>query len=512
MASGNLSPRQKMINMMYLVLTAMLALNVSKDILAVLHKLDVGMSATVRTVEEGTKTIYAAIEAQVSENERAVPFNERAQVLRSKSNTVESLLVKAREDMIAETGGIDTADDNRLKGEDNRSVSNNYMLNDKSVGGQGAAKEIKEKLTEYRSFLIAEIEANPSPVTEELIGEINQAFDFRDVKSGKGKKETWETATFADLPLAGVIPFITDLQSKVRRMEARVAEYFYSQIDASALKFDGVRAVVMPKSTYITQGEIYEADVFLAAYNSGNQPEFTDIIPEEIVDGVGKIRFSAKGIGSKTLTGSMTLPGDDRVYSYDVVYTVAPPSVVISPSKMNVLYRNVINPLEISVPGVAPSDIVVNGPGVKGSNGKYNADITKIKGKEIKISVSVKEANGKLRRAGSKLFRLKGLPQAVGSVFKKNQGVMSSSLLSKGKVEAEYQDFPFDLPLTVVSFELKMDGQPPMQVKGDKIPSKAKPLIQKLRPGSSVQIRKIIAKTQKGARISRVGIVSIDVQ
>jgi len=511
MASGSLSPRQKMINMMYLVLTAMLALNVSKDILKVLHKLDVGMSATVKTVEEGTKTIYDAIEAQISENERAVPFNERAKVLRTKSNSVESLLVKAREDMIEETGGIDTLRDNRMKGEDNRSVSNNYMLNDKSVGGQGAAKEIKERLTEYRSYLIAEVEANPSPVTEELIGEINQAFDFSDVRTGN-KKETWETATFADLPLAGVIPFITDLQSKVRRMEARVAEYFYSQIDASALKFDGVRAVVMPKSTYITQGEIYEADVFLAAYNSGNQPEFTDIIPEEIIDGVGKIRIPAKGIGSKTLTGSMTLPGDDRVYTYDVVYTVAPPSVVISPSKMNVLYRNVINPLEISVPGVAPSNIVVNGPGVRGSNGKYNAEITKIKGKEIKISVSVKEKNGKLRRAGSKIFRIKGLPQAVGSVFKKTQGVMSSSLLSKGKVEAEYQDFPFDLPLTVVSFELKMDGQPPMQVKGDKIPSKAKPLIQKLRPGSSVQIRKIIAKTQKGARISRVGIVSIDVQ
>jgi gliding motility-associated protein GldM len=295
-------------------------------------------------------------------------------------------------------------------------------------------------------------------------------------------------------------------------MEARVAEFFFSQIDASALKFDGVKAVVMPKSTYVTQGDVYEADVFLAAYYSGNQPEFSEIIPEEIIDGVGKIRVPARGIGSKKLTGSMTLPGDDKVYNYDVVYTVAPPSVVISPSKMNVLYRNVINPLEISVPGVAPTDIIVNGPGVSGRNGNYNADITKIKGKEIKISVSVKEENGKLRRAGSKLFRIKGLPQAVGSVFKKTQGVMSSSLLSKAKVEAEYQDFPFDLPLKVVSFELKMDGQPPMQVKGDKIPSKAKPLIQKLRPGSSVQIRKIIAKTAKGARISRVGIVSIDVQ
>ena len=83
MAAGNLTPRQKMINMMYLVLTAMLALNVSKDILYVLHKLDVGMYETVKTVEAGTQTIYAAIEAQTSENERAVPFNERAKVLKA---------------------------------------------------------------------------------------------------------------------------------------------------------------------------------------------------------------------------------------------------------------------------------------------------------------------------------------------------------------------------------------------------------------------------------------------
>ena len=344
------------------------------------------MYETVKTVEAGTQTIYAAIEAQTSENERAVPFNERAKVLKANSNEVEDLLVKTRSELIELTGGIDTANDMRLEGEDNRSIPNNYMMNDESIGGAGAAKKIKSELTEYKKYLIEEIKQNPSPVTEELIGEINQAFDFQDVMEGK-KKVTWEKATFAELPLIGVIPFITDLQSKVRRMEARVAEYFYSQIDASALKFDGVRAVVMPKSTYVTQGDVYEADVFLAAYNSGNQPEFSEIIPEEIIDGVGKIRVPARGIGSKKLTGSMTLPGDDKVYNYDVVYTVAPPSVVISPSKMNVLYRNVINPLEISVPGVAPTDIIVNGPGVSGRNGNYNADITKIKGKEIKISV-----------------------------------------------------------------------------------------------------------------------------
>jgi gliding motility-associated protein GldM len=206
MAAGNLTPRQKMINMMYLVLTAMLALNVSKDILYVLHKLDVGMYETVKTVEAGTQTIYAAIEAQTSENERAVPFNERAKLLKSNSNEVEDLLVKTRTELIELTGGIDTANDMRLEGEDNRSIPNNYMMNDESIGGAGAAKKIKSELTEYKKYLIEEIKQNPSPVTEELIGEINQAFDFQDVMEGK-KKVTWEKATFAELPLIGVIPF-----------------------------------------------------------------------------------------------------------------------------------------------------------------------------------------------------------------------------------------------------------------------------------------------------------------
>lgn len=320
-------------------------------------------------------------------------------------------------------------------------------------------------------------------------------------------------ATFSELPLAGLIPFITDLQSRVRRMEAKSVEHLYATIDAATIKFDGVRAVVMPTNgTFVTQGGTYEADVFLAAYNSGNNPEFAGITPSEIANGVGKLKLPASGVGEKKLTGTMQLPGSETVYTYDVVYTVAPPMVVISPSKMNVLYRNVDNPLEISVPGVAPKDLIVSGPGVSGSNGNYTADVTKISGKEVVINVRVKEPDGKTRNAGSKEFRIKGLPQAVGMVYKKSEGIMSASLLSKATVEAEYQDFPFDLPLKVVAFELKMDGQPPIQVQGNSIPSTARELITRLRPGSTVSIRKIVATTPKGQRVSNVGIISIDVQ
>ena len=199
MASGKISPRKKMINMMYLVLTAMLALNVSKDILRVLDKLDKGMNATVSTVESGTATIYSAIAAQVSENPRAIPINERALKVKEESESLFGLLKLTKEEMISQTGGYDK--EGRYKGSDNRDVGENYLLNDKSVGGQGKAKEIKERILAYRSFL--ETQTDGDEIMKRIVDE---TFNLED-EVVEGTKMSWERATFAELPLAGVIPF-----------------------------------------------------------------------------------------------------------------------------------------------------------------------------------------------------------------------------------------------------------------------------------------------------------------
>ena len=507
MASGTLSPRQKMINMMYLVLTAMLALNVSKDILLVLHKLDQGMTATVTTVAKGTENIYRSFEAQLEDNPRAVEPWEVAKEVRKQTNDVFGLLSKTRTDLIDLTGGVDEEEDGRLERGRQPRHPRKLLIERQEHWRPRRSQRNQSATHDYRDYLLT-----VAGDDDNLKNELNQAFDFSDVQQ-EGKKMTWEMATFSELPLAGIIPFVTDLQSRVRRMEAKSIEHLYSSIDAQTIKFDGVRAVVMPTNgTFVTQGGTYEADVFLAAYNSGNNPEFGGITPSAVESGVGKLRLPASGVGEKKLSGTMQLPGSETVYTYDVVYTVAPPMVVISPSKMNVLYRNVDNPLEISVPGVAPKDLIVSGPGVTGSNGNYMADVTKISGKEVVINVRVKQPDGKTRDAGSKEFRIKGLPQAEGMVYKKSEGIMSASLLSRAEIEAGYVDFPFDLPLKVVAFELKMDGQPPIQVQGNTIPSTARELITRLRPGSTVSIRKIVATTPKGTRVSNVGIISIDVQ
>ncbi len=505
MASGKLSPRQKMINMMYLVLTAMLALNVSQDILKVLHKLNSGMEETVKTVHRGTETLYTALDNATVDNPRAIEFNDRAKQVKVKTSEIFDMLKEAKLTLIKETGGRDP-ETGRLKGASNRDYAENYLLNAKAIGGEGMGQSIKETLSSFKDFMKIQADGD-----EEIIAALDATFDLNDVTED-GTKESWERATFGELPLAGIIPFMTDYQSRVRRMEAKIVEHLYSNIDANTIRFDAARAVVVPKSNFVTQGDFFEADIFLAAFDQKRNPIFEDIEMDSVNLGVGKFKMKASGIGEKTFSGNMSLPGSDTKYPISFSYTVAPPTVVISPTKMNVLYRNVENPLEVSVPGVAPKDLVVNGPGVTGSNGKYMADVTKIQGKLLTISVSVRQANGKLSSAGKKEFRIKGLPQAMGSIYKKTEGVMSSSLFSKAIVEAEYRDFPFDLALTVVSFELKLEGQAPIQITGDRIEKKYRERITRLRPGSTVIIRKIKAKTPKGTRLDKISPITIDVQ
>lgn len=506
MAGGILTPRQKMINMMYLVLTAMLALNVSKDIIKVLTKLDQGMSESVTTMTKGTEVIYSAITNAMKDNPRAIPVNERAQRIKSSSDEVVNYIGEIKKHLIDATGGYNDDGSNTLAGGDNRDVGEEYLVVDKSVGGEGKAKEVKEKLIKYRELLLKEIKGDAA-----LTAIIQSTFNFEDVTE-EGTKMSWEKATFSELPLAGVIPFLTDLQSRVRRTESKVVDHLHGQIDAQALKFDNVRAVVMPTNgTYIQQGDNYTADVFLAAYDNSRNPQFSGVSVSKVEDGIGKISITGTGNGEVKRMITISIPGSDKTYQAEIKYTVAPPSVVISPTKMNVFYRLVENPVEISVPGVNPKNLRVSGPGVSGSNGNYVVDVTKVEGKTMTISVSVEES-GKTRNAGKREFRIKGLPQAAGMAFKKSTGVMSASAMSKAIIEAAYEDFPFDLPLQVVSFEVKLNSQAPYQVRGANFDSNVKAAILALKPGATVTVRKIIATTPKGARVTNISPISIDVQ
>ncbi|WP_417612596.1 gliding motility protein GldM [Owenweeksia hongkongensis] len=514
MAGGKQTPRQKMINMMYLVLTALLALNISKDILDALTKLNISLDQTVQTVDKKNADIYSAFAAAASENpEKAGEWNKKAQEVKQQSDDLYNYIAQLKTDLIEVSGGVDE-ETGLPKSLDAREKPINYLLNQKH------AAELKTKIDAYRDNVSQYVADKP-----QLQSNIATSFDTGDQEVGKDKvKTSWESANFEHFPLAAILPFLTDYQAKVRNTESDVISELQRNIGKSDLKFTGVRAIVMPKSNYVTQGDEYEAEVFLAAYDDTQEPEITingqALSSEQIENGKGKVTFKASSVGEQKWAGVIKISqmGKDPIeYPIEASYTVAPPSVVISPTKMNVLYRGVDNPLDIGVPGVDPSKLTVTGPGIKKlGNGTYMADVTNVSGREMSISVSVQEVdeNGKTvsRNMGSKEFRVKGLPPAQGSVFGKSEGIMSKSLISKAVVKATYQDFPFDLDLTVTAFEVAVPGFPPEQVRGDKLPEGVKTRISKLRPGSTISIRNIKAVVAgKGTRVPQIGNISIDV-
>ena len=505
MAGGKLSPRQKMINMMYLVLTALLALNVSREVMDAFYEVMVSQEASIETVEKQNSSIYTAFEAAAAENPvKAGPWRDKANDVKSRSAALYQQIEDLKRGVIEASGGADeeSGDPNKPSKMDDLESSPNYFL----IQGNGA--KLKAALADYREFMKSEAEGN-----DLLKSSIDGTFDLSD-HTHDGTTITWEQHKFEHFPLISVLTFLTKMQSDVRTSEANVIDYLQKNITASDLKFTGVRTVVMPKSTFVTQGGEYEADVFLAAFDDTQDPTVTingqDLAAEDIVGGVAKVRFPANRVGETTWNGEIKLVqnGEEKVFPVEGTFNVSPPSVVISPTKMNVLYRGVDNPLEISVPGVDPSNLIVSGTGVKKTSKGYIADVTRNKGGELKISVSVKDGD-KTTNMGSKLFRVKNLPDASGSIFGKTEGLMSANLIKKAKVEAKFNNFDFELPLTVTSFQIIVPPFAPIDCKGSSLNSNARAALDKAKPGTPVIIRNIKAKTGKGIK-PKVAPITID--
>lgn len=505
MAGGKLTPRQKMINMMYLVLTALLALNVSREVMDAFYEVMVSQEASIETVEKQNSSIYTAFEAAAAENPvKAGPWRDKANDVKSRSASLYQQIEDLKRGVIEASGGADeeSGDPNKPQKMDDLEASPNYFL----IQGNGA--KLKAALADYREFMKTEAEGN-----DLLMNSLEGTFDLSDHKHD-GTTISWEQHKFEHFPLISVLTFLTKMQSDVRTSEANVIDYLQKNITASDLKFTGVRTVVMPKSTFVTKGGEYEADVFLAAFDDTQNPTVTingqELSEEDIVGGVAKVRFPANRVGETTWNGEIKLVqnGEEKVFPVEGAFNVAPPSVVISPTKMNVLYRGVDNPLEISVPGVDPSNLIVSGTGVKKSGNGYIADVTRNKGGELKISVSVRDGD-KTSNMGSKLFRVKNLPDASGSIFGKTEGLMSANLIKKAKVEAKFNNFDFELPLTVTSFQIIVPPFAPIDCKGSTLNSNARAALDKAKPGTPVIIRNIRAKTGKGIK-PKVAPITID--
>ncbi|MCF8428789.1 MAG: gliding motility protein GldM [Bacteroidia bacterium] len=507
MSGGNVSPRQKMINMMYLVLTALLALNVSAEILKAFHLVEVSMDKAGNNIEKKNADILKAIDSYVTNNPTdAKGTNAQSQAVKVDKTAKDAL--KYLDDLInLLVDGTGPRNSGRKEGKADGEIedASNMEKHANLFIVQGKGKELREKINKWRVDMLSALPAN---LQTEVKSDLNT-----DVT--KGSTQTWEQELFEHSPLAAVVTLLTKIENDVKNTEAQVLDELKKDLTKVNIVVDQFDAKVIPnKGTYIIAGGKYEADIFLAASSSRSTFDLSvNGSRVEVENGIGKYSVSASGQGEKKYKGVITqtqIDGTKKEYPFEGEYFVTQPLAVVSATKMNVIYRAIPNPISVSVPGFDASQVLVSSTvgsiTSAGQNGMYNimvqpADVNKT----LKINVSVK-TDGATKQMGEMEFRLKNIPKPIpqlGSI--EASGETEPAKIKAGNaVFTILKDFAFEgIKYDVKSF--KIIYQPvtgPAQFEfvnaGNIVPPRMRAFLQNVRKGDKVIVIDIKAQGPQG--------------
>lgn len=493
------TPRQKMIGMMYLVLTAMLALNVSSDVLEAFTKVQQGLTSTISSSILKNTELYNEIEMAYNLNQRKVAaVRKKALDVRDASKKLVDYVEELKYYLVNLADG-EGADVLNIKAKDNLDIGGQVMLL------EGKGKELREMLAAYREKLIGYIAVKDSVLQHALEKRLNTD----NPKPVDGEFKSWESSKFESIPLVGVITILTMLQTDVLSTESDVVKYLLSSIDAESFTFNKLEALVIPESRYVLKGETFKARVMLAAIDSTQQPQVIANGKQLVYQGdVATYTEVATSVGVKKLRGVInyiTPSGTTLPREFEMDYEVAEPAVVISPTKMNVFYVGVDNPVSLAAPGISPEAIeaqITNGTIHKERNGEYIVR-PKVAGKNCSITVYA-NVRGQKRELQTQIFRVKDVPDPVAKVNGMRGGKIRKNLLiAAGQIDVEMENFDFDLKFGVESFSVYtvVDGfvQEETDSRKEKFGEAQLRLINKLKRNQVLVIDNIIVRSPDGS-------------
>lgn len=472
MSHGKETPRQKMIGMMYLVLTAMLALNVSKEAVEAFKKVDKGLTQTIANYALKNDLIYKDFDRAAAENpQKAGQLRTTAYEVKQRADETFNFIQDLKIEIINTAEGPDNlaVKGNEVNIEEVTKIDENNIPSEILIGANenGKAYDLKNILNEYRDFLIGIIGGKNLSAEEAL----RSMIDTSDGKEQDGQPTPWANNNFQALPLVAVICILSEYQVAVRNAETEVLNHLYTQIDASSFKFNKLTAIVIPTSSnYVTLGGDYEAQVFISAADTTQQPQITVGGAALPLDDAGRgiYKTRATSIGPKRWGGVIALKAPDgslREYPFDASYTVGEPNVIVSPTAMNVMYAGIPNPIDVSVPGVSPDNIsirVVNGTftteKIKNSRGENFKGAWAVKpsavGQNVQVVVTA-NVGGKPLQFAPYEFRVKAIPAPVAVFAQKSTGtVPRATAAAQQGVFAILPDFDFDLTYQVTGFSV----------------------------------------------------------
>ena len=562
--AAKLDTRQKMINMMYLVFIAMLALNIGKEVLATLGVLNDDLESSIVELEASSQASYQQIESNSGSADYVIAASNVLEI-KKEADSFYDFLQTIKDSLIVGDEGVVNKylKDVNVKGTDSIITVTSYQEMDKSLvlddilfeSSDGDLKPIGETfLSKFKNFpsninkildLVVFMEEEAKIAKTALDGSKDEdgvqiEYDFdsskNDLKSrfsysekivnSEGTSQDFLIYNFYGFPVIASLAKLTKMQSDIRYIENKVLNEILSSIQGKGLNFSTFQTLLETSKPVFYTTDVVDAAIVMGKKDEGFKPDKVELFlngkpltQNEYFIENGKVVLK-KRIGSPgtyDLTGTLSKKNADTQelisipVNQKLVIIREPNSAVVSADNMKVFYRGLRNPTSISIPGVAANTIVPSSTNAKFSKTKngWAAQPTNAKAKEMKVSVSG-VLNGKRKNFDGGTFRILPPPPGKGSVSGMGKvietgGSISKTLLTNGIITGtKPKDFLYDYSIIVTGFDIKVGNSPAKTVNGNKASRSAKAAldVKSAGKGTAVVISNIKASSKDGDTVT----------
>ncbi|BCS84989.1 MULTISPECIES: type IX secretion system motor protein PorM/GldM [Prevotella] len=447
------SPRQKMINLMYIVLMAMLALNISTEVLNGFSIVEESLNRTTDNSSKENESMYTDFASLMKKNpEKVEAWFAKAKAVKQMSD---SLYNFAQELKVAIVRKADGKNGNvyNIENKDNLEAAGEVMLS--PIGGKGG--KLFNAINSYRNRIVGMV---ADPQQKKII---DSNLSTKVPRQSRLLGKNWQEYMFENMPVAASITLLSKLQSDVRYAEGEVLHTLVSNIDMKDIRVNKLSAFVIPDKTTLYPGERFSANIVMAAVDTTQQPQIY-VNGQRIATRNGQYSFIAGGVGEHTFDGYILMQnrnGDVLKRNFLQKYSVipAPNSATVAADMMNVLYAGYHNPMSVSVPGVPANAVSISMTGgsmISKGNGHFIA-VPSTVGKDVTIHVTARD-KGQARSLPPFIFHVRKLPDpiayvALGTTRFKGGAMPKASLMGAHGINAAIDDGLLDIQFKVVSFE-----------------------------------------------------------
>jgi gliding motility-associated protein GldM len=509
MAAGNNpnSPRQKMINLMYLVFIAMMALNVSSEVLDGFEQVEIGLKNTISNSSKNNELVSGQIDSYYRINpEKVREWYTKSGQVRIATDSLYHYLQTLKERIVKHADGKN-GNVNDIVHKDNLEAASRIMLS--PMDGEG--ENLRKAIDDYRRMVTGLVQ----DTAKNHIIEANLSTE--PPRRSRIEGSSWESALFENMPVAAAVTLLTKLQSDIRYAEGEVLNSFLNSVDISDYRVNQVHARVIPESQIVMRGSQYRANIVLSAVDSTKRPTIFVNGVELPSSAQGLFTINTSAIGTFPVRGYLEMPNNDGTtdrHEFVSEYYVTEPSATVAPTLMNVFYAGIDNPIRIAVPGIPGGSVSATM-----SNGQLtrNGDLWVARpvtvGTEAIVSVNARMPDGRTVEMAKTAFRVRALPDPMpyleykdvnGNVRKYRGGtpISKRDLLTADGILAAIDDDLLNVPFTVLRFEVtsfdSFGNAIPEVAEGTKFSERQKNLLRNVTRGKQLYITRVSVKGPDG--------------